>query len=52
MPKKQTKETPEEQVERFRAHVERMIADGELDADEAERVLDAAVRSLKQNPDR
>lgn len=39
MPKKKLKETQEEQSARFRAEVERMIADGELNPTEAERVL-------------
>lgn len=36
MPKKKRKETAEEQSARFRAEVERMIADGELNPTEAE----------------
>ena len=53
MPKKKQKETPEEQSARFRAEVERMIADGELNPTEAEKALDRLVRdfSQRQNQD-
>ncbi|HEX8056233.1 MAG TPA: hypothetical protein VF481_06210 [Novosphingobium sp.] len=44
MPKKKHKETPEEQSERFRAEVERMIDAGELNATEADEALDRLVR--------
>ena len=44
MPKKKLKETQEEQSARFRAEVERMIADGELSPTEAEKALDALVQ--------
>jgi hypothetical protein len=48
MPKKQNKETPEEQSARFRAEVERLIAAGELSPIEAEGALDALVRQGRQ----
>ncbi len=44
MPKKKLKETQEEQSARFRSEVERMIAAGELDPIEAEKVLNAFLR--------
>jgi hypothetical protein len=44
MPKKQNRETPEEQSERFRREAERLIAAGELNPTEADRALDALVR--------
>lgn len=44
MPKKQNKETPEEQSARFRAEVERLIAAGELNPTEADRALDGMVK--------
>lgn len=47
MPKKKLKETQEEQSARFRAEVERMIADGELNPTEAEGALDALVKKSR-----
>lgn len=44
MPKQKRKEKQEEQSARFRAEVERMIADGELNPTEAERRLDGLIR--------
>lgn len=44
MPKKKRSETPEEQSERFRAEVERLIAAGELSPTEADEALDRLVR--------
>ena len=44
MPKKQTKETPKQQVARFAAEVERMKAAGELNPTEADDALDKFVR--------
>ncbi len=44
MPKKKSKETPEEQSARFRAEVERLIAAGELNPTEADEALDKLVR--------
>jgi hypothetical protein len=43
MPKKQRKESPEQQSERFKAEVERLIAAGELSPTEAEEMLDRLV---------
>ena len=40
MPKKKSKETQEEQNARFRAEVERLVAAGELNPTEADRLLD------------
>jgi len=48
MPKQKRKETPEEQSERFRAEVKRMIAAGELNPTEADKVLDALIREKSQ----
>lgn len=51
MPKKKSKETPEEQSARFRAEVERLIAAGELNPTEADEALDRLVQSSRQpNP--
>jgi trans-aconitate methyltransferase len=36
MPKKKTQETQEEQSQRFRAEIERMVKDGELNPTEAD----------------
>jgi hypothetical protein len=44
MPKKQHKETPEEQSARFRAEVEKLVAAGELSPTEAEGAVDRLVR--------
>jgi hypothetical protein len=45
MPKKKhPPETPEEQSARFRAEVERMIADGSLSPTDAEAAMDKLVR--------
>lgn len=51
MPKKQKQETQEEQSARFRAEVERMIAAGELNPIEADKLLDQLVRSADNMPD-
>jgi hypothetical protein len=48
MPKKANPETPEEQAERFRREVERLIAAGELDPAKGEESLDRLVR--KETP--
>ena len=47
MPKKKHTETPSEQSARFRAEVEKMIADGELSPTEADEALDALVSASK-----
>lgn len=47
MPKKQNKETPEEQGARFRAEVERMVADGELNPTEADELVSRIVERSK-----
>lgn len=44
MPKKKRTETQAEQSARFKAEVERLIADGELSTDEADEALDALVK--------
>ena len=44
MPKKKLNETPDEQSARFRAEVERMIAAGDLNPIEADRVMDNLVK--------
>lgn len=50
MPTKKNKETPEEPSARFRAEVERMVADGELNPAEAsELVSKIVVRSKSGN---
>lgn len=55
MPKQRRKETQAEQSARFRAEVERMIADGELSAIDAEagleRILKDRVNHGPQNKD-
>lgn len=48
MPKKLKPESPAAQSRRFQSEAERMIAAGELDPIEAERVLDAVVRKGAQ----
>ena len=45
MPKKKKQETPAEQSARFKAEVERMIADGELNPTDAEAKMDALMRT-------
>lgn len=45
MPKKQNKETPEEQSARFKAEAQRLIDAGELNPTEAEAALKAIVAS-------
>ena len=47
MPKKNQKESQEEQSARFRAEVERMIADGELNPTEADEMLDTLIKKTK-----
>jgi hypothetical protein len=44
MPKKKVQENPEEQSERFKKEVERLIAAGELDPIEADAAMDRLVR--------
>lgn len=44
MPKKKQKETPAEQGARFKREAEKLIADGELSATEAEKAVDRLVR--------
>ncbi len=52
MPKKKTTETQEEQSARFRAEVERMIAAGELNPIEADKILDSLItRGASQKTD-
>jgi hypothetical protein len=48
MPKKKHTETPEEQAERFRAEVERLIAAGGLSLTEADEALDKLVREASK----
>lgn len=43
MPKKQYSETPEEQSQRFRSEVERLIAAGELSPTEADAAFERLV---------
>lgn len=52
MPKKQRNETPEEQIARFRAEVERLIEAGELSPTDAENALDALVRRGAIQPEK
>jgi ribosomal protein L17 len=47
MPKKENKETAEEQSARFRAEVERLIAAGELNPTEADRAFEQLITRLK-----
>jgi polyhydroxyalkanoate synthesis regulator phasin len=47
MPKKKPGMSPEEQSERFKGEVERLIAAGELNPTEADRVMDDLVRRAK-----
>lgn len=51
MPKKQPKDTPEEQSERFRKEAQKLIDDGELNPIEAEAVLNRMFKSLKEKGD-
>ena len=44
MPKKKNPEKPEDQVKRFKAEVERLIAAGELSPTAADAALDKLVR--------
>ncbi len=44
MPKKQSRDTPEEQSERFKREAERLINAGELSPTDAEAALDNLVR--------
>jgi hypothetical protein len=44
MPKKQNKETPEEQSARFKAETQNLIDAGELSPAEADRALDSLVK--------
>ncbi|EQB31805.1 hypothetical protein M529_12595 [Sphingobium ummariense RL-3] len=46
MPTKKHKETQEEQSARFRAEVERMVADGELSPTEADIMVDRLTRNI------
>ena len=48
MPKKKPEPTQKQQGERFRAEVERMIADGELNPTEADAALDGVIRRATQ----
>ena len=50
MPKKLTHETQAEQSARFLAEVERLIAAGDLNPDEAERRLDQMLRGSSRLP--
>lgn len=52
MPKKKHKETPEEQAARFRAAVQKLVADGDLDPAEADAAFEramAGVAKLRQD---
>lgn len=49
MPKKKTQETQEEQSRRFRAEVERMVKDGELNPTEADEVFANLFSRCEQN---
>lgn len=49
MPKPKKKETPQEQVARFRAEVEKLVAAGELSPTEADKSLDMLVRRAKSS---
>jgi len=46
MPKKKTKETPEDQLARFKAEVQRLVAAGELNPTEADERFEEAVRRI------
>jgi hypothetical protein len=50
MPKKQTRETPAQQAERFQKEVERLIAVGELSPTDADAALDRLVKRAAQKP--
>mgnify|MGYP003575886627 CR=1 FL=1 len=50
MPKKKQSLTPEEQAERFRAEVERLIAAGELSRTEADKALDGLLSKSARTP--
>ena len=50
MPKKKSKETPEEQSARFRAEVARLIAAGELSPTEADERMKRLFVSLRSEP--
>jgi hypothetical protein len=50
MPKKKHTETPEEQSERFRKEVQRLIDAGELSPTEADAALDRLVRRQHEGP--
>ena len=52
MQKKKTPESQKDQSARFRAEVERMVAAGELNPTEADRVLDDLVRQTSNPPAR
>ena len=47
MPKKRPGMTPDEQRAKFESEVERLVAAGELDREEAERKMDWLVRRAK-----
>ena len=49
MPKKKHNEKPDEQSARFRAEVERMIADGSLSPTDADKALDKLVRRSEKS---
>ena len=51
MPKKQRKETPEQQAKRFAAEVARLIEAGELSPTEADDRLDRIVQHARERPD-
>jgi hypothetical protein len=46
MPKKKHKETAEEQAARFRAAVQKLVEDGELDPAEADAAFDRAMAGV------
>ncbi len=50
MPKKQSRETPEEQSERFKREAQKLIDAGELNPTEAEAALDRVVRQERRRP--
>jgi polyhydroxyalkanoate synthesis regulator phasin len=47
MPKKSTKETPEEQSERFKHEAQKLIDAGELNPTEAEEALDRLTKRAR-----
>ena len=52
MPKKENRESPEEQSERFKREAQRLIDAGELNPTEAEAAVDRLVRKSSKLQDR